>query len=168
MKVLELFKEFYTYIVNMGISKEKKKEYNQKYYLKNRQQILEQKKEYAEKNKNKISDYNKKYREKHRETLIEYSKNYYENNKEKCSEYSKSELGRKSSRIRDWKRMGLLCDDYNKLYEKYINTSNCESCNVELTENIKHNTKTTRCLDHDHETGLFRNVLCNLCNVKRK
>ena len=62
--------------------------------------------------------------------------------------------------------MGLIHNDYDELYEKYINTEYCELCNVNLTED-KRTTKTTRCLDHDHQTGLLRNIVCHCCNVKR-
>ena len=148
-------------------TKEQKRAYNQKYYYANRQKILEQKKEYGELNKKSKSEYNKKYREQHRDKMVKYSKEYNDTHKQEAKLYRKSEIGRKGSRIRDWKRYGVICDDFDGLYEKYINTTHCENCNVELTENVKHNTHTTRCLDHDHESGQFRNVLCNKCNVTR-
>jgi len=61
--------------------------------------------------------------------------------------------------IYNWKRYGLICDDYNALYETYIETTECGHCKIEFTENNK------RCLDHDHETGLFRKIVCNRCNA---
>ena len=74
----------------------------------------------------------------------------------------------KRTQIRaDWKRRGVLDNDndkYFKLYEFYFNTKFCESCNVELNTN----NKTRKCLDHDHKTGLFRNVICLSCNIKRR
>tara|TARA_Y100000592_G_C5434826_1_gene300189 strand:+ start:852 stop:1313 length:462 start_codon:yes stop_codon:yes gene_type:complete len=149
-------------------TKEQQREYNQKYYKAKREQILKQKKEYGSKHKKEKSEYNKKYREENRDKLIQYSKEYNDKHKQEAELYRKSEIGRKNSRIRDWRRMGVISDDYDKLYEKYINTTTCDSCNIQLTENIKYNTSTTRCLDHNHETGQFRNVLCNKCNVLRK
>ena len=96
---------------------------------------------------------------------------HYEKNKEKIKEYQKvyyqTPAGKKSNRINDWKKRGVIHDDFNELYEKYINTELCELCNCKLTVD-KRKTKTTRCLDHDHETGEFRNVICNSCNVKRR
>jgi len=61
--------------------------------------------------------------------------------------------------IYKWKKSGLICDDYNALYETYINTTECQHCQKEFTE------KNRRCLDHDHETGLFRKIVCIRCNV---
>ena len=60
--------------------------------------------------------------------------------------------------IYNWKRSGLIYDDYDELYEVYINTMECQHCESEFTKNNK------RCLDHSHETGLFRKIVCNRCN----
>ena len=61
--------------------------------------------------------------------------------------------------IYNWKKRGLIYDDYNALYEAYIKTSECQHCKTEFTKNNK------RCLDHDHTTGLFRKIICNQCNA---
>jgi len=111
----------------------------------------------------------KEYREKNKERIKEYQKEYNEKNKEKIREYNKvynqSPTRKKSFRIGQWKRYGVIHDDFDELYEKYINTEFCELCNCKLTED-KTSTKTTRCLDHCHETGEFRNVLCWDCNIR--
>ena len=127
-------------------------------------------KAYYEKNKEKLTANKKIYREKTKEARKDYSKAYREKNKEKLKAtllaYDQTPAGKKSKRIRNWKGSGVICDDWDALYEHYINTSFCENCEVELTEG-KVRTLTTRCLDHDHKTGLFRNVLCNGCNIRR-
>lgn len=100
-----------------------------------------------------------------------YEKEYREKNKDAISErrkeYRQTEAGKKSKRISNWKKSGVISDDYESLYNFYINSKNCEECKVELTVD-KRTTKTTRCLDHNHDTGEFRNVLCQSCNIKRK
>tara|TARA_R110002167_G_scaffold67608_1_gene191052 strand:+ start:327 stop:758 length:432 start_codon:yes stop_codon:yes gene_type:complete len=73
----------------------------------------------------------------------------------------------KTNKICDWKRRGLLLrenESYDILYDKWVNVTNCEKCNVELVYGVGSN---GRCLDHDHTSGYFRNILCNSCNHKR-
>ena len=72
----------------------------------------------------------------------------------------------KSIRKSNWKKRGLIHPNLDELYDHYINTHNCEHCNIQLTVD-RHKTPTTRCLDHCHESGEFRNILCFSCNVKR-
>ena len=69
--------------------------------------------------------------------------------------------------IYNWKNSGLIPkedESYDSIYDKYIETTHCEKCNVELIRGMKGNNK--KCMDHDHKTGYFRNVLCNSCNTK--
>ena len=65
----------------------------------------------------------------------------------------------KSTMIYNWKKSGLIYDDYDELYEVYINTMECQHCQIKFTKNNK------RCLDHDHTTGLFRKIVCHRCNA---
>ena len=66
----------------------------------------------------------------------------------------------KCSIISTWKRRGVIDNDYSLLYDNYLKVTKCEKCDVVL-EGKGRNKK---CLDHDHVTGKFRNVLCNNCN----
>jgi hypothetical protein len=81
-------------------------------------------------------------------------------------EYRKSKKSKKWFKLRDWKRSGLVCDNYDELYNHYLKTAYCDACKVKLSIDKK-TTSTTKCMDHCHETGLFRNILCHSCNVKR-
>tara|TARA_R110000803_G_scaffold76170_1_gene140728 strand:- start:50 stop:592 length:543 start_codon:yes stop_codon:yes gene_type:complete len=161
-------------------NKEKNKEYQKEYNEKNKEKIKESSKEWRKNNKEKIKEkdkernkerreynkeYNKVYKEKNKDTIKEYNKEWREKNKEYQKEYNQTEKGKKTHRISNWKTKGIKSDDFDSLYEYYLNVKNCELCEIELVEGNKSN---SRCLDHNHDTGLFRNVLCNGCNVKRK
>ena len=65
--------------------------------------------------------------------------------------------------IKNWKLIGLICregETYKDIYYHVMSVNNCELCNLsfETRENIRR-------MDHDHNTGYFRKVLCNKCNV---
>ena len=155
----------------MPRDKEKRAAWRKQSYEKNKERDKQKNKEYREKNKDAIREKNKEWQEKNKEKIKQRKKEYNEKNKEKVKqqkkEWCQSEAGKKSNRISNWKRSGLICDDYNKLYKQVINTLNCENCDVELTED-KRTTPTTRCMDHSRKTNLFRNTLCNLCNIRRR
>jgi len=40
----------------------------------------------------------------------------------------------KNTMIYNWKKSGLICDDYNALYETYIKTMECQHCQTEFTK----------------------------------
>jgi len=69
----------------------------------------------------------------------------------------------KSRMIRRWIKMGLIEEDINGLYEHVITTFVCDICDCILKVEGP-NCSATRCMDHNHLTGEFRNVLCNKCN----
>jgi hypothetical protein len=117
-------------------------------------------------------EYKKQYYQQNKEKIKDQKKQYYENNKDKISEqkkqYYQTPSGKKSHTICQWKTRGLIETHqytYDELYEAYIYCGYCEECNVKLTTD-RYTTLTTKCMDHDHETGIFRNILCNSCNVK--
>jgi hypothetical protein len=91
-------------------------------------------------------------------------KAYYEANKQNITEYMKTWLqtpaGKKSQTIKNWKRSGLLYNNMDNLYDTYLQSTHCDACKFEYKDSYD------RCMDHDHETGLFRQFLCRGCNTK--
>ena len=76
--------------------------------------------------------------------------------------YKKTPAGIKSRIISHWKNYGLIDsnnDKYEKLYNLYLNTNECNICKYEFDKsNVKN-------MDHCHSTGLFRQILCHRCNT---
>ena len=130
---------------------------------------------YTEEQRQRKKEYQKEYYQKNKETIYEktkkYMKEYREKNKEKQAERDKewgqSPKGKRSRTITDWKRRGVVSTDYNLLYDNYLASANCEECGIEYSKKGD-GVGTFKCLDHCHETGLFRNYLCNGCNTKRR
>jgi len=121
-------------------------------------QTKEEKKEYQR-------EYHRLYRIKKKEENKDYMKLRYLKEKKRNKEYIKTDKGSKVCRIFDWKRRGILCFDFDLLNDLFLSTTKCEFCNCKLDTN----TKSRKCLDHDHSiTDKFniRAVLCMSCNIK--
>jgi len=113
--------------------------------------------------KEKRKAYNKAYKEAHKEETKAYNKDYKEAHKEEQNAYNKTYFqtpkGKKSRSISGWKQLGAI-GDLKKFYdERYLPATKCEVC-----EKVFKSTR-DKCMDHCHDTGEIRWVLCNSCNV---
>lgn len=75
--------------------------------------------------------------------------------------YAKTENGKRINKINKLKQRGLICneyEDYVTIYYHWLVSTNCEKCNCEFTKS------NFKCMDHCHNTGQYRNILCHSCN----
>jgi hypothetical protein len=59
------------------------------------------------------------------------------------------------------KQYGITIEDYNKMFLKQNGC--CAICNLHILE-INKGIKKNLCVDHNHETGQVRGLLCDKCN----
>jgi len=126
---------------------------SREWYHKNKELIKESKnakeRERYHKNKEKEALRNKEYRANNKEKVALASKTYYDNNKEKA-------------RIQQWKRRGIIDDDFTSLNEVFKQQTHCWICLEEYSNKIR------KCLDHDWEItddGNVRYICCHICNT---
>ena len=134
---------------------EARREYLKQYRQDNKERIAKRDKKYYENNKEEIAVRIKKWKLENKDKIIETNK-----------EYRKTPAGKKPYTIYRWKTRGLICNDYDALYNQYIYVTNCDNCFVTFGK-IGDQSGTHKCMDHCHETGAFRNFLCHRCNLRR-
>ncbi len=133
---------------------EARREYLKQYRQDNKEKL----KQWRIDNKDMIAKHNKKYRENNKDKIKEWC----QNNKQ----YFKTPSVVKSNIIYKWKTRGLICEDYDSLYCHYLNATQCDACSC-LFGTYGDGSGTHKCMDHNHETGAFRNFLCCACNLRR-
>ena len=119
----------------MPRDKEKKKEYDRLNYIANKDKISEQCRLRYIANKEKIKERSRLYKKLWRKTP----------------------QGKKQNTMNTWRSYGVN-NVNDTMYDRYINTHCCDICNKEFKNSLD------RCLDHDHDTGDFRQILCQSCN----
>lgn len=129
-------------------NKESKKEY----YLVNREDILNKARNRSKTNKAKKKEYNIEYRIKNREKLLLKDKEKYIKNKDK----NKDRLLRKC--------FGISLDDYLLMFNNQNGL--CKICNKpETAKQVNSEAVRMLAVDHDHDTGKIRSLLCSRCNL---
>jgi hypothetical protein len=147
--------------------------YQQQYYRKNRIQRLAESKQYSQENRDAklkyLKEYYRKNKEKYKRTPEQQAevnrrrrekyaqdKEYREKQKSKAREYQeKNPRIRKAQRI---KKFGITLQQFEDMYEKA--KGRCEICGFEDDGNVRF----FPFVDHCHQTGRVRGLLCTKCN----
>tara|TARA_R110000803_G_scaffold101626_1_gene169558 strand:+ start:44 stop:514 length:471 start_codon:yes stop_codon:yes gene_type:complete len=90
------------------------------------------------------------------------AKKYNDKNKDKKKQYRLNNP--KMWTMSNWKTQGLITPDYNIIYNRYVNSTNCEQCGHDYSYYRKH-------MDHEHIDNVvcnFRAILCHKCNCNRR
>ena len=114
-------------------------------------------KAYYEANKEYYKQKNAEYRELHKDKLMAYSREYHKTYRVDHHD---------TMMIAQWKNKGIVLqedEDWDSVYMTWRLTNNCEACDCVLTDGLY--LKTKRCLDHSHETGFIRGIICHQCNI---
>jgi len=128
--------------------KEEKKRYNKAYADTHKEQYRAYWERYREINKEYIMARNKKHEEEHKEERNSAHKKWRWENLDKNRHY----------RIRKY---GITKEDYDSLLDNQGGL--CAICGKEETYTLAGKPRPLS-IDHDHETGIVRGLLCNACN----
>lgn len=128
--------------------KEKRRQYDKERYQKNREFIRSQHREYQKQNREILKQKANEYRRKNREIILQKNRNY-----------SKSAEQKLKRRKRDLtKTYGITFDDYKRIW--FEQNGCCGIC-----RRFQKEIKRPLFVDHCHETGKLRGLLCHNCNA---
>jgi hypothetical protein len=134
--------------------------YDKRRYQNNKVKLLAQKKQYYQENKDKITAHNKQYYQENKDEIGAWRKQYAKDHKSEIAARKKlyhegHKAEAKNHHLQD--NFGISLKQYNELFD--LQQGCCAICGA-------HQTKLSKALavDHDHETGEIRGLLCSGCN----
>jgi alpha-amylase/alpha-mannosidase (GH57 family) len=149
--------------------------YRKKWYAKNREEILAYATRYREENRETIAAKQKAYYESHKPKVAAREKLYYQKNKERLAAekklyrqrtraacaardkaYSLTEAGQENILRHHLKRYKLTPEQFRDLSRSQGDV--CAACKCECK------TRRRLSVDHNHDTGAVRGLLCYACN----
>jgi len=148
-------------------AQEYRKQYLREYARAHREQTNASKQRWREKNRQHTRDYARDYYSKNKE---QYAAKYEENKEEKAEKsraYHASAQGKKKHQISYWKRRGLIHDDFDSLYDEYINKRECDKCGEEFGQRGD-GTGTYICIAQKFGTKEVESVCCYKCMNRDK
>jgi hypothetical protein len=139
---------------------------------------IEMAKNYLKDNKEKIVAYGKAYYQDNKKTKDAMSKKWHRENKEYQINYRTINKDKISKNAKDWRsknRESYISEFRKRKYgitqEQYLHMLKnqngvCAICgNLETVTDKKTGLIRSLCVDHDHESGKIRGLLCSRCNV---
>ncbi len=149
-----------------------RKEYNKKYRETHREEIRAYQEQYQKQYYKKHVEKIRKYYEEHREEIQAREKQYNVKRRDRKAEYDKEyraehrgdrERYREEHRADQWAsqvklRYGVSPEDYDQMLVEQDGC--CAICGRHQTK-----FKERLCIDHNHETGIVRGLLCRRCNL---
>lgn len=122
-------------------------------------------KEYAKNNKETLRVNRNKYVANNLEKNREHKKKYYKNNKEKVSKSIKEWKNNNKEVIKQTNKEFNLRVNYGLTIEDYNNIFNSQNGCCAICNRHQMNFKKNLAVDHDHNTGEVRGLLCHNCNT---
>ncbi len=132
-----------------------KKEWRIKYYREHKDYNREVSKKYYHEHKEEIKESSKKYRDEHKEESLNRAKKYRADRKD--------EIVSRDRHFSLKKKYGLTVEEYENLFVKQNGV--CAVCGEPETALSNIGKIKMLAVDHDHETGQVRGLLCNRCNT---
>ncbi len=121
------------------------------YYQDHKEETKARNRKWAEENPERMKELQQKHREENLEKMKARSKQWYQDNKARAA------VNSKKSKLRT--QYGISLETYDAMMEEQ--KWHCPICGVELN---KEETATSPRIDHNHETGQVRGILCMKCN----
>jgi gas vesicle protein len=144
-----------SYYKNIEKSRESRRKSSKKYNLENKEKVNAAYKIYRSNNKEKISERSKKWREENKEEIRSKASEHYKNNKDHYREKSRNKH-----------LINVFGIDYIQ-YMEMLDKQNgvCAICgNPEVVIEKRTGKIKALAVDHDHNTGKIRGLLCYCCN----